>query len=77
MNETISRYIKGSTMCATNKPSSGKLGLYTPVPIPSHPWQSISMDFVGGLPKSRKVHDYLYLVVDRFSKMCILIACNK
>ena len=35
------------------------------------------MDFVGGLPKSRKQHDYLYVVVDRFSKMCILMPCKK
>ena len=35
------------------------------------------MDFVGGLPKSRKGHNYLYVVVDRFNKMCILIPCNK
>ena len=35
------------------------------------------MDFVGGLPMSRKGHDYLYIVVDRFRKMCILIACKK
>ena len=26
---------------------------------------------------SRKGHDYLYVVVDRFSKMCILMACEK
>ena len=26
------------------------------------------MDFVGGIPISRKHHDYLYVVVDRFSK---------
>jgi hypothetical protein len=35
------------------------------------------MDFVGGLPMSRKGHDYLYVVEDRFSKMCILMPCKK
>ena len=64
-------------MCATNKPSNRKLGLYTPLPVPSHPWESVSMDFVGGLPMSRKGHDYLYVVVDPFSKMCILMPCKK
>ena len=64
-------------MCATSKPNNRKLGFYTPLPIPSCPWESVSMDFFGEFPKSRKGHDYLYFVVDRFSKMCILIACNK
>jgi len=77
MNETVSRYVRGCTMCAKRKPRNRKLGLYTPLPVPSHPWESISMDFVGGLPKSRKGHDYLYVVVDRFNKMCVLIPCNK
>jgi len=77
IHETISRYIKGCSMCAKSKPSDGKLGLYTPLPVPSHPWESVSMDFVGRYPKSRKGHDYLYVIVDRFSKMCILIPCNK
>ena len=64
-------------LCATNKPSNRKLGLYTPLPVPSQPWESVSMDFVGGLPLSRSSHDYLYVVVDRFSKMCILMPCKK
>ena len=62
-------------MCARSKPSNRKLGLYTPLPV--HPWESVSMDFVGKLPKSRKGHDHLYVVLDRFSKMCIFIPCNK
>ena len=35
------------------------------------------MDFVGGLPLSKRDHDYLYVVVDRFSKMCILMPCKR
>jgi hypothetical protein len=35
------------------------------------------MDFVGGLPMSKRGHDYLYVVVDRFNKMCILMPCKK
>jgi len=64
-------------MCAKRKPNNKKLGLYTPLPVPSDPWESVTMDFIGALPKSRKGHDYLYVFVDRFSKMCILIPCNK
>ena len=64
-------------MRATRNPSNRKLGLYTPLPVPSRPCESVSMDFVGGLPMLRKQHDYLYVVVDRFSKMCILMPCKK
>jgi hypothetical protein len=35
------------------------------------------MDFVGGLPTTRKGHDYLFVVVDKFSKMCILMPRKK
>ena len=35
------------------------------------------MEIFGGLPMSTKQHDYLFVVVDRFSKMCILMPCNK
>ena len=64
-------------MCATSKPNNGKLGWYTPLPIPSHPLESISMDFFWVLPMSRKFHDYLYVVVDHFSKMCVLMQRKK
>lgn len=77
MNDIVSRYIKGCTMCVIRNPSNRKLGLYNPLPIPSRPWESVSMDFVGGFPKSRKGHDYLYVVMDRFSEVCILTPCNK
>jgi len=64
-------------MCATSKPRNRELGLYTPLPLPSCPWESIYLDFIGGLPMSRKGHDYLYVVVDSFRKLCVLMPCKK
>jgi hypothetical protein len=64
-------------MCATSKPSNIKRGLYLPLPVPKRPWDSVSMDFLGGLPTTKRGHDYLFVVVDRFSKMIILMPCKK
>jgi hypothetical protein len=77
MNETLSKYVKGCVMCVTSKPSNRKLVLYTPLPVPSQPCESVSIYFVWGLSMSRIGHDYLYVVVDRFNKMCILIPSKK
>ena len=73
MIDSVSHFIRGCYLCAISKRSNRKLGFYTPLMVPSHPWESISMDFVGGLPMSRKGHDYLYVMVDRFGKMFILM----
>ena len=76
-NETVSKYVKLCIIFSTSNPSNMKLGLYTPLHVPSHSVESVSMDFKGGLPMSRKGNDYLYVVVDGFTKMCILIPCKK
>jgi hypothetical protein len=77
MNESASRYVRGCSLCATIKPSNIKLGLYTPLSLPSHPWERISMEFVGGLAMCKKNHGYLYVLVDHLNKMCILMPCKK
>ena len=46
MIDSVLCFIRGSSMCATSKPSNRKFGLYMPLSIPSRPWESVSMDFV-------------------------------
>ena len=45
------------------------MGMLKPLPIPSKPWESISMDLVTGLPKSILGYDALVVFVDRLTKM--------
>jgi hypothetical protein len=62
------RYISECVTCQQNKlehtlPS----GLLQPLPILEQKWESISMDFIAGLPKVQG-KDCIYVVVDRLTK---------
>ncbi|WVZ80510.1 hypothetical protein U9M48_027980 [Paspalum notatum var. saurae] len=43
-------------------------GLLQPLPIPTWKWDEIGMDFVTGLPKTKKGNDAIWVIVDRLTK---------
>ena len=53
MVSDIKAYCNTCMTCKRSKPSNQKpYGLLNPLPIPSEPWESIGIDFVGPLPLS-------------------------
>ena len=44
------------------------LGLLQPIRISEWKWDRITMDFVVGLPLTRRRHDLVWVVVDRLTK---------
>jgi hypothetical protein len=77
LRQDVSKYIRSCITCAIAKPTIKEQGLYTPLPTPEKPWESISMDYMSSLPSTKHDDDCVFVVVDRFSKMDILTTCKK
>ncbi|KAG9454329.1 hypothetical protein H6P81_007233 [Aristolochia fimbriata] len=77
MRKNVERVCAQCIACKQAKSKSKPHGLYTPLPVPTEPWTDISMDFILGLPRTRRGRDSIFVVVDRFSKMAHFITCHK
>jgi hypothetical protein len=74
MREKVELYVKTCLVCQQDKVEQRKeAGLLQPLPVPSRPWASASMDFVGGFPTVEGMSAVM-VVVDRFSKYAVFIA---
>uniref|UniRef100_A0A151UFE0 Transposon Ty3-I Gag-Pol polyprotein n=1 Tax=Cajanus cajan TaxID=3821 RepID=A0A151UFE0_CAJCA len=77
MKRDVQRFCSSCIVCLQAKSTTKPHGLYTPLPISNAPWVDISMDFILGLPRTQRGKDYIFVVVDRFSKMAHFIPCHK
>ncbi len=69
MFSDINGYIRTCVSCQRSKRSPVKpSGLLQPLHIPHGPWDSVSTDFVTGLPKTKAGYDAILVFVDRLTK---------
>ncbi|KAL0162275.1 hypothetical protein M9458_041671, partial [Cirrhinus mrigala] len=73
MAQDVARYVKGCLVCAiTSTPHHLPEGKLVPLPIPRQPWSHLGIDFTTDLPPSNGCTT-IFVVVDQFSKACMLI----
>ncbi|KAG3233964.1 hypothetical protein PI124_g20977 [Phytophthora idaei] len=70
----VRMYVRACEVCQRVKPAAFSQAPLQSLPTPSECWQSISMDFVFGLPPDSKRRTGVVVFVDRFSKMVHLAA---
>ncbi|MBW0581630.1 hypothetical protein O181_121345 [Austropuccinia psidii MF-1] len=73
MTQLIKDYVSSCQQCSRNKNiHHKKFVLLKPLPIQNGPWICLTMDFITQLPLSNSFYSIL-VIVDRFSKMAVLI----
>jgi len=74
LKEDIKKYVQGCVKYQQNKEQHQKrAGKLHPLEIPEGPWQDISINMIGPLPRSNEM-DAILVIVDRFTKMIRLKA---
>ena len=64
LKEDIKKYVQGCVKCQQNKVQhQRKAGELHPLEIPKGPWQDISIDMIGPLPRSNGM-DTIVVIVD-------------
>lgn len=74
IRKDVEHYVLTCESCERNKAANQlPAGQLQPLQIPERRWSSVSLDFIMQLPKTRKGHDAILVVVDRLSKMVHII----
>ena len=75
MKKDVAEFVSKCMVCQQVKAESKKPGgLLYPLEVPQLKWESISMDFVDGFPRSRKGNTSIWVIVDRLTKSAHFIS---
>ena len=70
----VTDYVRTCDSCQVHKSANTKPpGLLMPLPTPEGPWDSVSMDFIPGLPMTPSGHDCILVFVCRLTKMVHIV----
>jgi hypothetical protein len=77
LSTAVRHFCRSCEVCQRIKGGSTlPYGLLQPLPVPTLPWESVSMDLVTDLPVCCG-HDSVFVVVDRLTKCIVLSPCCK
>ncbi|XXG85952.1 hypothetical protein AAC387_Pa11g0946 [Persea americana] len=78
MKREIASYVSSCLTCQRVKFEHKKPpGLLHPLYIPKWKWEHLTMDFVSGLPRTRRQHDAIWVIVDRLTKSAHFLPFRK
>lgn len=78
MKRDVDNYIRRCPICLAIKVEPKKIaGAMSSTTIPERPWQYISADIFGPLPRSTKGNSYVLAVVDSLTKFILLFPLRK
>ena len=75
MKRDIADFVSKCPNCQQVKVEHHKLeGMTQEIHIPTWKWDFINMDFIKGLPRTRRQHDSIWVIVDRMTKSSRFLA---
>ncbi|KAA0062243.1 pol protein [Cucumis melo var. makuwa] len=60
-------------LCILEAPRQKPVGLLQPLSVPEWKWESVSMDFITGLPRTLKGYTLIWVVIDQLTKSACFI----
>lgn len=77
MSTFIKSFCASCEYCQRAKGSTqSRSGLLAPLPVSEGRWETITMDFITGLPKTARGYDCILTVTDKLTKRSHFIACH-
>ena len=69
MNMDVANFVSTCPNCQQVKVENQKQGGFTQdIDISTWNWEVLNMDFVTGLPRTRRQHDSIWVIIDRMTK---------